>query len=155
MQWQEVLADKSLRDLPYKIELTEYGTIEMSPTSFTHSYLQGTLAFLLRTQLGGKIFTELAIYTDKGVKVPDVAWGSEDYFQQHKNDLTATSAPELCIEIISASNSKLEMKAKVSLYLKAGAIEVWLVSEQGNIQYFDANGQREASCFNVVIDKLV
>ena len=45
MQWQDVLADKSLRDLPYKIELNEYGHIEMSPTSYTHSYLQGTLAF--------------------------------------------------------------------------------------------------------------
>lgn len=155
MQWQDVLADKSLRDLPYKIELNEYGHIEMSPASFTHSYLQGTLAFLLRTQLGGKIFTELAIVTDKGVKVPDVAWGSDDYFQRHKNDIAATAAPEICIEIISPSNSKREMKAKIKLYLKAGAIEVWLVNEQGDIQYFDVNGQREKSGFNVNIDELI
>ena len=82
MQWQDVLADKSLRDLPYKIELNEYGHIEMSPTSFTHSYLQGTLAFLLRTQLSGKVFTEFAVITDKGVKVPDVAWSSDAYYQK-------------------------------------------------------------------------
>ena len=31
MQWQDVLADKSLQDLPYKIELNEKGNIEMSP----------------------------------------------------------------------------------------------------------------------------
>lgn len=93
MQWQDVLADKSLRDLPYKIELTERGTIEMSPVSFAHSYLQGTLAFLLRTQLGGEVFTELAIVTDKGVKVPDVAWSSGNYFQQHKNEIAVSSAP--------------------------------------------------------------
>lgn len=155
MQWQDVLADKSLRDLPYKIELNEYGNIEMSPTSFTHSYLQGTLAFLLRTQLGGEVFTELAIVTGKGVKVPDVAWSSDDYFQRHKHDIAATSAPEICIAFVSPSNSKREMKAKINVYLKAGAIEVWLVNEQGEIHFFDANGQRDSSCFNVVIDKLV
>ena len=155
MQWQDVLADKSLRDLPYKIELNEYGHIEMSSTSFAHSYFQGTLAFLLRTQLGGKIFTDLAIVTDKGVKVSDVAWGSADYFQQHKNDLAATAAPEICIEIISPSNSQQEMRAKIKLYLKVGAVEVWLVNGQGDIRFFDANGQRESSSFNVTIDKLI
>ena len=73
MQWQEVLADKSLRDLPYKIELNERGKIEMSPTTFIHSLLQGELAALLKKQLGGWIFTELAIMTQKGVRVPDIA----------------------------------------------------------------------------------
>ena len=46
------------------------------------------------------------------------------------------------------------MKTKVSLYLKAGAQEVWIVSESGIIQYFDKNGQKESSGFNVDI-KLV
>jgi Uma2 family endonuclease len=155
MQWQDVLADKSLRDLPYKIELNEYGHIEMSPASFTHSRFQAKLAKLLGNQLGGEVFTELAIVTDKGVKVPDVAWSSEDYFQRHKNDIAATAAPEICIEIISPSNSKREMKAKIKLYLKAGAIEIWLVNEQGDIRFFDADGQREISGFNVTIDKLI
>jgi Uma2 family endonuclease len=155
MQWQDVLADKSLRDLPYKIELNEYGHIEMSPASFTHSYFQGTLAKLLGMQLGGVVFTELAITTDKGVKVPDVAWGSNDYFQCHKNDIAATAAPEICIEIISPSNSKREMRAKIKLYLKAGATEVWLVSEQGEVRFFDSNGQQQQSRFNVKLESLI
>ena len=154
--WQDVLADKALRDLPYKIELTERGTIEMSPpASYKHSAFQGELTFLLRTQLGGKIFTELPVQTEKGVKVPDIAWGSIEYDQQHKNDIAATSAPEICIEIMSPSNTKQEMKAKVNLYLKAGAKEVWIVSESGKIQYFDKNGQKENSDFNVKIDEVV
>ena len=33
MQWQEVIAHPSLQDLPFKIELNEYGKIEMSPAS--------------------------------------------------------------------------------------------------------------------------
>jgi Uma2 family endonuclease len=155
-QWQDVLADKSLRDLPYKIELTQYGKIEMSPpVSLSHSHYQGTLAFLLRMQLGGESFTELPIITEKGVKVPDVAWGSKEYYQLHKNDIAATSAPEICIEIMSPSNTKREMKSKVNLYLKAGATEVWIMSEAGTIQYFDKNGQKESSGFDVKIDSLV
>ena len=63
MQWQDVLADKSLQDLPYKIELNEKGNIEMSPASLVHSLLQGELALLLGNTLSGNIFTELAIQT--------------------------------------------------------------------------------------------
>ncbi len=155
MQWQDVLADKSLQDLPYKIELNEYGHIEMSPASFTHSRIQGKLTTLLSNQLGGEVFTELAIITDKGVKVPDVAWGSNDYFQCHKNDLAATSAPEICVEIISPSNSQKEMRAKIKLYLKAGAEEVWLVNEQGSVQFFDINGQQANSRFDVNLESLI
>jgi hypothetical protein len=43
MHWLDVLSDKTLQDLPYKIELNEKGLIEMSPASFTHSLLQGRL----------------------------------------------------------------------------------------------------------------
>lgn len=155
MQWQEVLADKSLHDLPYKIELNERGIIEMSPTTFIHSLLQGELAALLKKQLGGWIFTELAIMTQKGVRVPDIAWGTEAYFQRHSKDICASEAPELCVQIISPSNSKIEMQEKVALYLQSGAIEVWLVDEQGSISYFDANGQQQISRFKVTIGKLI
>lgn len=155
MQWQDVLADKSLRDLPYKIELNQHGDIEMSPSSFIHSFLQGELATLLRNQLGGRIFTELAIQTHLGVKVPDVAWSSDDYFQQHRQEICASSAPEICIEIISRSNGERELRQKVALYLKSGAIEVWLVDEQGTVRFFNADGQQQKSGFKVEIGQLI
>lgn len=155
MQWQDVLADKTLRDLPYKIELSERGTIEMSPSSFIQSYLQGSLACLLNEQLGGEVFTNLAIATDQGVKVANVAWASDAYYQQHKNDTLATAAPEICVEIISPSNSMKEMRAKIKLYLKAGATEVWLVNEQGNVRFFDSEGEQKQSQFNVKLEALI
>ena len=99
MQWQDVLADKSLHDLPYKIELNEKGLIEMSPASFIHSMLQGRLAKLLGNQLNGEVFTELAVQTTKGVRVPDVAWGSKEYVQKHghllPDELTESSAARI------------------------------------------------------------
>ena len=53
MQWQDVLADKSLQDLPYKIELNEKRNIEMSPAYLIHSLLQGEITWLLRNKLKG------------------------------------------------------------------------------------------------------
>jgi Uma2 family endonuclease len=149
MQWPDVLADKSLQNLPYKIELNEKGNIEMSPASFLHSRLQGKIAATLLLQLGGDVFTELAIQTTKGVRAPDVAWGSEAYTAQHLQDIWASAAPELCIEIISPSNSVQAMQEKVALFLEAGAAEVWLVEEQGKISYYDFSGQISFSRYKV------
>ncbi len=155
MQWQDVLADKSLRDLPYKIELNERGHIEMSPVSFLHSLLEGEIATLLRTQLDGRVFTELAIQTSKGVRVPDVAWGSNHFVEQHIKEIWASSAQEICIEIISPSNRTIELSEKIALYIESGAIEVWLVDEQGNISFYNACGQQQKSSYNIEIGKLI
>jgi len=149
MQWQDVLADNSLQDLPYKIELNEKGLIEMSPASFIHSLLQGRLTKLLGNQLEGEVFAELAVQTTKGVRVPDVAWGSKGYVQKHIKDVYALSAPELCVEIISSSNTREEMKDKVELYLEAGAKEVWLVSEDGQVTYYNRDGQQVRSIYDI------
>ena len=155
MQWQEVLNDKSLRDLPYKIELNAQGNIEMSPASFIHSLLQGEIATLLRTQLGGRVFTELAIQTSNGVRVPDVAWGSNQYVKQHIKEICASSAPEICVEIVSPSNSQEEMNKKISLFLESGAVEVWLVDEEGNTIFFNAEGEQRITQFDVEIGKII
>ena len=39
-----------------------------------------------------------------------------------------TQAPELCVEIFSSTNSKVEIAEKVDLYLAKGAKEVWVVT---------------------------
>lgn len=155
MRWQDVLADKSLRDLPYKIELNERGNIEMSPASVIHSLLQGKIAYILRHQLQGDVFTELAVQTEKGVKVPDVAWGSNEYTQQHIRELCASTAPEICVEIISPSNSQEEMDEKIGLFFVSGAIEVWIVDETGKIRFFTNKGEQSESGYPVKIEKLL
>ena len=155
MQWQDVLADKSLQDLPYKIELNEWGNIEMSPASFIHSLLQGKIARLLGNQLKGEVFTELAIQTSHGVRVPDVAWGSNQYVQKHIKEVFASSAPEICIEILSPANNSQEMQNKIELFIEAGAKEVWLVNEKGKINYYNSSGQIPSSEYPVNIDTLI
>jgi Uma2 family endonuclease len=155
MQWQDVLADKSLQDLPYKIELNKKGNIEMSPASLIHSLLQGEITWLLRNQLKGHIFTELAIQTSNGVRVPDVAWGSQSFIKKHKNELFASSAPEICVEIISPSNTSEEMLEKTQLFIEAGAQEVWLVTKSGDISFYNKKGQINTSKFDIKTDKII
>lgn len=149
MEWVEVLADPILRDLPYKIELNEYGKIVMSPASNRHGAMQGDLYALLRERLGrrGRPIVECSIQTAKGVKVADVAWCSAEFICQYGFATPYPYAPELCVEIVSPSNSRQEMAEKIALYLEAGAREVWIVSEDGSVEIHDAGGRQERSAF--------
>ena len=139
MNWQEVCEHPGLKNLPFKIELDEHGRVVMSPVKIYHSILQGEIEFLLRSLLkDGKALPECAIKTSKGTKVADVAWASFDLLAKIKGDTEASIAPEICIEIISAGNTQKEMVEKRQLYFEAGAKEVWMCDENGDVSYFNA-----------------
>lgn len=75
---------------------------------------------------------ELAIGTSKGVKVVDVAWMSSERFAEIDAEAEPTPiAPELCVDVVLASNTEEEMDEKRTLYFEAVAEEVWLVDETG------------------------
>ena len=148
LTWQDVINDKSLRDLPYKIELNRYGKIEMSPASNKHVMLQAALQRLLQSRLpDGDAIQECSVQTAAGVKVPDVAWGSRRFFEAQGEQTPFSAAPEICVEVVSPSNAKAEMEEKTALYLASGAEEVWLVNLDGNITILGAEGQRAQSRF--------
>ncbi|MCX8004138.1 MAG: Uma2 family endonuclease, partial [Burkholderiaceae bacterium] len=152
LRWAEVCADPTLRDLPYKIELNAYGTIEMSPANNRHARLQGTIAHELARQLPqGGVLTECPILTDIGVRVPDVAWASNAFLARHGETTPFPQAPEICVEIRSPSNADEEMSMKVRAFLTAGAHEVWVVSEDGEVAIYDASGARDKSRYPVVL----
>lgn len=132
--WDEICNDASLQDLPYKIETNRYGQIVMSPAKFWRSSRQGEITGLLK-ELGrhGKISTETAIQTAEGVKVADVAWASQAFFDAHRDDIALTAAPEICVEVLSDSNSPEEIQQKVLLYFAHGAGEVWLCDNEGRM----------------------
>ena len=120
MNWQEVCEHPSLKDLPFKIELDELGKVIMSPVKIYHSILQGEIEFILRSLLKeGKTLPECAIKTSKGTKVADVAWVSSGLLAKIKGEIEASIAPEICVEIISTSNTKKEMAEKRQLYFEA------------------------------------
>jgi len=149
-RWAEVIADPALRDLPYKIELNARGKMEMSPASNTHGRWQSRVgAELLRLLPEGEVISEASVLTTIGVRVPDVVWASRRFVEAHGMATPFPRAPEICVEIESPSNSEGEMKEKIEAYLAAGAEEVWVVSEEGRIRFFGANGERTASALGI------
>ncbi|MGN7614586.1 Uma2 family endonuclease [Magnetococcales bacterium HHB-1] len=146
MNWQEVCESPYFQDIPFKVELNRWGQIIMSPAKFKHSILQGRIGrLLIQQQPQGEMIPECAIQTEDSVKVADITWLSTERYQQLKKQDICTIAPEICIEIKSASNSKKELLIKKDLYLKAGAFEVWLCNEKGEISFYNKNGAIKAS----------
>lgn len=146
MNWAEVVAHPSLRDLPFKIETDEHGQIIMNPVKINHSFYQGEISYLLRNaRKDGTTLIECAIRTRKGTKCADVAWASFEVFKQIEGKTEAQIAPEICVEVLSSSNSEKEMKQKRKLYFEQGAREVWICDEYGKIRFFDESGEMEQS----------
>ena len=146
MNWQEVCDHPSLQDLPFKIELNEEGKVLMTPVKIYHAALQGELEFLLRSRLRtGKTMPECAVQTRQGVRVADVVWVSEAVFAKIRQETACSVCPEICIEVVSASNTEEEMQEKRKLYFEQGAKEVWLCSEEGKLRFFTVQGEQSAS----------
>jgi Uma2 family endonuclease len=149
-RWQRMLQDPMLADIPGKLELNERGTIELSPASTRHGILQAFVARELGRLLpNGTTITECAIETDLGVRVPDVTWASPHFMSRHGMASPLPRAPELCIEVLSPSNSAPEIQQKVGAYLAAGAIEVWLVADDGTVEMRSEHGRVAVSSLGI------
>ncbi len=156
-RWALIVADPVLSDLPYTIELDEWGDIRMTPAaSPRHMEIGFSLALALRTVLGGKAFQEGAIVTPQGVLTADVVWCSPESVARH-DDVFAQGAPampeapEICVEVVSPSNSTGKLQQKMAAYLAAGAIEAWMVLEDLSIRVFGRDGERKESQFTAAL----
>nr|VFK58836.1 MAG: Putative restriction endonuclease [Candidatus Kentron sp. UNK]VFK68594.1 MAG: Putative restriction endonuclease [Candidatus Kentron sp. UNK] len=136
MNWQEICDNPVFHDLPFKVETNQWGKIEMSPATNARGFYQASLIHRLATlPVAGYPISKCGIQTKKGVKVADVAWGSHEFFQRNKLENPYLESPEIVIEIISPTNSRKEMKEKKERYFSAGAREVWLCGEDGNMTF--------------------
>ena len=146
MEWSEVIENETLQNLPFKVELDEWGNVVMSPASNMHSIIQGIISALLNEfKAGGLVFPECSVETSKGVKVADVAWVSADFLSENGVETPYRVAPELCVEVVSPSNSGAEMALKRDLYFAKGAREVWTCSLEGRVTFFNHRGEMDAS----------
>jgi len=136
--WREIVRDPALRDLPYKVETNAQGQLILSPHTNRHSHLQTALFLLLQAHApNGHVSIEYAIATPRGVKSADVVWMSEARkTKMQKTGDPTTLAPEICVEVMSTSNTEAEMQEKRALYRSVGAKEVWIVDQEGQIHFF-------------------
>lgn len=137
LSWEEVCAIPWLRNIPAKIETNRHGKIMMSPASSWHSSYEYEAAKLLDKLLpGGRVMVECPIETSNGTRVADAAWMSRERWLPHRRAMSLPAAPEICVEVLSPSNSREEMLEKVQLCCEAGAREVWLCDDEGRMEFF-------------------
>lgn len=146
MEWAHVLNNPLFENLPYKIESNKYGTLMMSPASNMHGRIEYRVGRMIEAQQpDGDIIIECSIQTSDGVKVADVAWASSAFIAQYGYTTPYPRAPEICVEIASPSNALEELEKKADLYLARGAIEAWIIFEDGKINYYTDIGKIKKS----------
>jgi len=145
-RWTEIVADPALAALPGKVECNAYGNvIMMPPASGDHSRKQLAIQLALMKRLGGFALPECPVSTLDGVRATDVGWYSEERFAAVEGQIAFETAPEICIEVLSPSNTERELAAKAGLYFDAGALEVWLCDTEGRLRFLDAEGPLKVS----------
>jgi len=97
MEWTDVIHDPFLKDLPFKIELNNWGKILMSTAGNNHSRLQYEVgSFIDKNKGNGKVIMECSIETNDGVKVSDVAWHLTNSLKNMDITLHIPEAGDLC-----------------------------------------------------------
>ena len=84
----------------------------------------------------GEVITECSVETTDRTKVADVAWASDHFIKEHGMSTPFLKAPEICVEILSPSNTREEMIIKQQLYFEAGAKEVWECDQDGVMSFY-------------------
>ena len=89
----------------------------------------------------GEAIVELAVETKDSTKVPDVVWASKTMIDRHGGDPSWLNAPEICVEVLSPANTTDEIDLKRELYFEAGALEVWICSWDGRMDFYSPEGK--------------
>jgi Uma2 family endonuclease len=145
-RWAELLSDRELARFEGRVETDRHGRVIMSPPPApTHGTFQARIASLLDGLMTtGRVLTECPISTADGVKAADVAWASPERVMELGRQVCFPAAPEICVEVVSPGNTELEIQEKVALYFDAGAKEVWLCDENGDMRFLPSRAARPA-----------
>ena len=145
-----------------RIETDREGNVIMIPP--------GDVGHGMRIIRFGNLFTEcmpegialgeFAVSTSSGNRIPDCGWASEahpefqwllaDEPEAQERPKVLKHAPEICVEILSASNTPAEIELKKRLYFDVGAKEVWVCDRNGAMKFFGPEG--ELPCSNLCPD---
>ena len=145
--WAGLVKDPELARIEGRIETDRHGHIIMSPPpGADHGSYQFEIGRLLHALMrSGRTLTECPISTADGVKATDVAWASAQTVRARGNYACFPTAPEICVEVLSPSNTKPEIAEKMALYFDAGAREVWICSRSGAMTFHRARQNKPAT----------
>jgi hypothetical protein len=154
-RWRALCQDPTFEDIAARIELTEWGEILMSPVGKSRGMAAMRIGEALRQALGGHTMAEVGIATSIGARAPDVAWCSDDFLAAHPEEMPLAAAPELCVDIVSATNALPKRREKAMASVNAGAVKAWIVHPQSReIEIYGREGRKAATSFAVDSAKL-
>lgn len=121
-----------------KQELVRGKVITMPGPGVEHGEVQLALGSLIRVFLLsnriGRVVTESGTVTERKpdtVRGPDVSYYSKERLPLDQRVVGYhTEVPDLCVEVVSPSNSMRGLKAKAKEYLFAGVRLVWIVDPE-------------------------
>jgi lipopolysaccharide transport system ATP-binding protein len=110
------------------------------PPEITESYVGiygGKIAKrLLQEFPDGQIAFQVPVETPEEIVVVDVAWVSNSRMKTLRTRPTWSGAPDIAVCVVSKNRSEAEANRVISLLMRAGAIETWLVMPDGRILRF-------------------
>lgn len=123
-----------------KQELVRGVIVTMTPPGFRHGVCQNKVAFLLTAHVlaahSGRVTVETGVVTERDpdtVRGPDVAfWSIERLPLDQTPEIYRDVAADLCVEILSPSNTQHEMQEKVREYINRGVRMVWVVDPEAH-----------------------
>jgi Uma2 family endonuclease len=118
-----------------RLELVRGEVIRVSRPNWEHGEIAGNVGAAikayLRTNPIGRVATESGVITDRGpdtVRGPDVNFISKERMPLGERvNRFADQTPDLCVEIVSPSNTRRAMEDKIKEYFFTGAKVVWVV----------------------------
>ncbi|MBV9491280.1 MAG: Uma2 family endonuclease [Verrucomicrobia bacterium] len=151
--WEHLVNDPAFAETIEKVETDRDGNLIMSPPpKRPRSRRANRIAKLLDRLLPAGFWqVDDTVSTPEGVKVPDVSW----YGQQRaaasdadQDEILSTVAPDVCVEVVSPSNSARELRKKMKPYFAAGVREVWVCDRHGKMSFYGPRGvlTRSAIC---------
>lgn len=92
-----------------------------------HSAVQASLVFQFYPQPGFRVFSELTIGLGGGKYTPDLCIYPFETVDYTEAETLRTIPPLVCIEIISPSQSTIELLGKAKAYFAHGVKSCWIV----------------------------
>jgi Uma2 family endonuclease len=137
MNWEQLCDDKSLEGIPYRVGLSRYGQLVMSPRRSYHSIYQSRIIrWSNKLSPAGEAMPECPMETRVGTVAADVAWGSAEKVRRNFDRPSWLESPEFVIEVLLPSNSAPEISRKRQAVFDKGALEFWVCDQQGRLQFF-------------------
>jgi Uma2 family endonuclease len=121
-----------------KQELVRGEVVLLPIPGVEHGEVQGNVGSLIKEFLRknriGRVGSGSGVITDRNpdtVRAPDVSYYSKERMPLDKRVVGYNDQPpDLCVEVVSPSNTMKQLKAKAKEYLFAGVRMVWIVNPE-------------------------